>query len=167
MGPSKLSHTVEITMGEAKKLMEAYFKAFPSIKAFLERLGNFGVKKGYSRTFPPYNRKRFYPYWRGDGSMENKMRGMIERASKNHPIQGTSADITKLAMGLIREDIRGNSLPVKMVMTVHDEVTTICKKEFAEEWKARMTGHMEAAAKRVIKNGLLKSDTQITDKWSK
>ena len=52
-------------------------------------------------------------------------------------------------------------------MTVHDQIDTICPKEFAKEWSEQMTELMEKAGKAVIKNGLLKSDTTITEKWSK
>jgi D-alanine-D-alanine ligase-like ATP-grasp enzyme len=52
-------------------------------------------------------------------------------------------------------------------MTVHDQIDTICPVDLAEEWKEQMSELMEKAAKAVIKNGLLKSDTTITEKWSK
>ena len=93
--------------------------------------------------------------------------GSIERASKNTPIQGSSADMTKLALVYIMQHIEDNNLPIKIVMTVHDQIDTICPVDLAEEWKEQMSELMEKAAKAVIKNGLLKSDTTITEKWSK
>ena len=93
--------------------------------------------------------------------------GSIERASKNTPIQGSSADMTKLALVLIHKHVKENNLPVKIIMTVHDQIDTICPREYAEEWKIVMTELMERAANTVIKNGLLKAETSITNVWSK
>jgi len=75
--------------------------------------------------------------------------------------------MTKQAMIYIREEIRDNNWPVKMVMTVHDQIDTICHTDKAEEWKIRMTELMEKAALIIVTNGLLKSETEITDVWSK
>jgi DNA polymerase-1 len=93
--------------------------------------------------------------------------GSIERASKNTPIQGSSADMTKLALVLIYRYIKKYNLPVKIIMTVHDQIDTVCPRDYAEEWKQRMTELMEQAANIVIKNGLLKAETSITNVWSK
>ena len=93
--------------------------------------------------------------------------GSIERASKNTPIQGTGADMTKLALVMVRKSIKQQDLPVKLIMTVHDQIDTICKKDFAEEWSIILKGIMEEAALKIITNGLLKSDTNITKQWQK
>ena len=170
MGPKKLSETIDCDLKEAKELINKYFKAFPKIKVFLDKLGEFGKKNGYIETFPPFKRKRWFNEWTAkmynDESKFMEL-GSIERASKNTPIQGSSADMTKLALVYIYEHIRSNKLPVKIVMTVHDQIDTITTKEFADKWKVIMTELMEKAANSVVTNGLLKADTQITDKWSK
>jgi len=75
--------------------------------------------------------------------------------------------MTKLAMIYIRDAIKEANWPVKMVMTVHDQIDTICHKDRAKDWQTRMTYLMEKAALVIVKNGLLKSETEITDKWSK
>ena len=93
--------------------------------------------------------------------------GSIERASKNTPIQGASADMTKLALVLIHEYIRMTKVNVKLVMTVHDQIDTICKANYADEWKIKMTELMELAAKMIVTNGLLKADTHISETWQK
>ena len=93
--------------------------------------------------------------------------GTIERASKNTPIQGASADMTKKALTLIHEYIKMNKVDVQIVMTVHDQIDTICHKDYAEEWKLKMTELMELAAVQVVKNGLLKADTNISPVWQK
>jgi len=165
MSEFKLADTLNIEVDEAGKLISKYFSTFPKIKNFLDMLGDFGTKRGYILTYAPYRRRRWFPKW--EKGMKFKVKGEIERASKNTPIQGASADMTKQAMIYIREEIRDNKWPVKMVMTVHDQIDTICHKDKAEEWKIKMTELMEKAALIIVTNGLLKSETEITDVWSK
>lgn len=170
MGPQKLADTLNISKKEASELIKDYFEAFPSIGAFLDKLGNYGKKFGYIKTFPPYRRKRWFPTWYPKmwDSITAKMElGSIERASKNTPIQGASADMTKLALIYIRNHIRKFNLPVKIVMTVHDQIDTICKVDYADDWKYQMTELMEQAALKIVTNGLLKADTNISKSWEK
>jgi hypothetical protein len=170
MGPNKLSDTLNISVDAAKELIEKYFKAFPSIKGFLDKLGNFGKQFGYIKTFPPYNRKRWfdnwYPkIWTNNSSMMEL--GSIERASKNTPIQGASADMTKRALVLMREYISYNDVPVKLVMTVHDQIDTICREDWLEVWTRDMKHLMEVAAKEIVTNGLLKAEVTVSKCWEK
>ena len=170
MGPNKLADTLNITVDGAKELIEKYFKAFPAIKGFLDKLGNYGKKYGYIKTFPPYNRKRWfsnwYPkIWNNKSSMMEL--GSIERASKNTPIQGASADMTKLALVLMRDYIKMTSCPVKLVMTVHDQIDTVCSNEYLDEWTVKMKELMELAANQIVKNGLLKAEVSVSNCWEK
>ena len=75
--------------------------------------------------------------------------------------------MTKLALVMVRKSIKQQDLPVKLIMTVHDQIDTICKKDFAEKWSIMLKGIMEEAALKIITNGLLKSDTNITKQWQK
>jgi len=170
MGTSKLADTLSIDTKDAEELIKDYFIAFPSIGAFLDKLGNYGKKFGYIKTFPPYNRKRWFPEWYpsiNKNKSSIKELSSIERASKNMPIQGASADMTKLALIKIRDFIKRTSAPVKMVMTVHDQIDTICSINYADTWVVKMTQLMEEAALVVVTNGLLKSDTNISKAWEK
>ena len=172
MSPNKLSSTIEVSLEEARSLIDEYFKAFPAIGKYLDDLGKFGLHHGYSLTLAPFRRKRFYPGWSESlvyerSSESRQLCGKIERAGKNLPIQGSSADMVKLALVLIRTLIHSRQLPVKLVMTVHDQIDTVCERSFSEEWARLLTAQMEKAARTVITNGLLKSDTTITEHWSK
>ena len=170
MGPQKLSDTLQISTEEAESLIEKYFSVFPSIKKFLESLGNYGKKHGHIKTFAPYRRIRWFDEWfPGIDTRYDKKKelGTIERASKNTPIQGTGADMTKLALVLIRDYIRDNNLDVRVVMTVHDQIDTVCHKDFAEQWAENLRDLMEDAAKHILNTDLLKADPNITDKWEK
>jgi DNA polymerase-1 len=95
--------------------------------------------------------------------------GSIERASKNTPIQGSSADITKLALIYIYRAIKSTPKfkDVKIVMTVHDQIDTIAHKDISEEWGKVLTELMEKAGNIVITNNLLKVDTTISTVWEK
>ena len=170
MGPHKLADTLDINTKAAEVLINKYFDAFPAIGGFLDKLGSFGKKYGYIKTFPPYNRRRWFPTWYPRIYQEKSQAfelGSIERASKNTPIQGASADMTKKAMILIRDFIKLHNAPVKIVMTVHDQVDTICREDYAQEWVGEMTRLMEQAALEVVTNGLLKADTNISKSWQK
>ena len=166
MGPKKLSEQMEIPMEEASELIDKYFKAFPSIKKFLDNMSKSAIKRGYIETFPPYSRKRWFPDWE-PYNMPMAIRGKIERQAKNTPIQGTAADMTKHAMVLVYNYIKKNNYPAKLVLAVHDQIDTICHPDHAEEWKQILQDLMEEAARYVIKNDLLKAEVNITQHWSK
>jgi len=173
-----LAGTLRIPLKEAKKLIEDYFKAFPGIGKLLDFLGDFGVRNGYIQTIWPYYRRRWFPNWQFyKGFIDAHLLsaqyhpglGEIERASKNAPIQGTSADMVKLAMRDIYNYIHENNIShkVHLKMQVHDQLDTAATNEFKDEWKPILTSLMEAAAKVFIPSGLLKADTSITSRWSK
>lgn len=173
----KIATVMQISTEEAQNIVTKYFKVFPKLEDKLTQLGAFGMVKGYIITPPPYNRRRWFEEGPQDkrlvgehlaGDYKFKL-GVIERASKNMPIQGGSGDMTKLALVLMRTHIAEHNLgdKVKLVMQVHDQIDTICHKDYAEVWQKEMTRIMEKAAKVVIPSGLLTSDTNITDKWTK
>lgn len=178
MSKFKLARTLKISVKEAAQLIEDYFKSFPKIKKLLDLLGRYAVENGYSKTMAPFFRKRWYPHWQYavDAIVAhiteieyNPTLGSIERAGKNMPIQGSSADMIKLATVLIRWYIRDNNLRdrVRLVAQVHDQNTSVARDDYAEEWKPIMTRLMEDAAAVFIPTGLLKSETNITERWSK
>ena len=168
MGPHKLADQLNITLKDASDLIDQYFDAFPSIKSFLDKLGRYGKMNGHIMTLPPFKRKRFFAEW-DEAATSPKDLGIIERASKNTPIQGSSADMTKLALVKVYNYIQKNNLQdsIKIVMTVHDQIDTICHKSMAEEWKDMLTELMEEAANVIIKNKLLKAETEISEVWKK
>lgn len=178
MSEFKLSASASISVPEAKALIKDYFTVFPRIGNTLNYLGCFGVRNGYIQTIAPFYRKRWFPFWKYSchlaeyhiqGIKRDSTLGAIERASKNQPIQGTAADIAKLSIVMIRWALSDRNYRdrVKLVMQVHDQDTTICAEDFAEQWKVEMTDIMEKAAYFIIPNGLLKAETNITDRWSK
>lgn len=178
MSEFKLSSELKISVEEARKLMEKYFSTFPKIKGKLTTLGQYALLKGHILTLKPYFRIRWYPNWDKvkqyieyhiKGIKHNPTLGSIERTGKNHPIQGSSADMCKLALVLIRRHITDNNLrnKVKLIMQIHDEILTECKNEYVETWQPVMKSLMESAAKVIIPSGLLKADVDTTPTWQK
>jgi DNA polymerase I-like protein with 3'-5' exonuclease and polymerase domains len=178
MSEFKLASTIRSTVQEAKDIIDIYFKAFPKIKQILTYLGRFGVTKGYIQTLSPYYRKRRFPTWQySKGNIDNHISGVrfdsnlgsIERQSKNMPIQGASADICKYTMCLIYDYIREHNLKdkVHIVAMVYDQITTVCKAEYAEEWSVVLDKLMCDGALKVVTSGILKADTQISLVWTK
>lgn len=174
----KLAGTLDITIPEARALIAKYFNTFPRIGEMLESLGNFALWNGYVMTLAPFCRKRWFPYWHEwrnyveahiSGAKFYPRLGQIERAGKNMPIQGASADITKLAMVMIRNFIHENNLQdsIKLVAQVHDQITTLAKEEIADWWKDEMDRIMREAALVVIPSGILVADTNVTPFWTK
>ena len=166
-----LASLLGISTKEATTLMEEYFITFPKIEKYLHGLRDMGMKQGFIKN--ALNRKRYFEYHKVALAAFNKgskgALNAIGRASSNMPIQGTSADMTKIALILVRDYLNTNQLndKVKLVMTVHDQVDTIVHVDYALTWRIKLTNLMEEAAKFIIPTGILKADTEITLKWSK
>ena len=75
--------------------------------------------------------------------------------------------MTKLALVRIRTFIKSMDVPVKLVMTVHDQIDTICKDDYVEQWTEDMKMLMEWAAKDIVTNGLLKAEVTVNNCWTK
>ena len=168
LGAPGLAADLDITLAAAEELMESYFKAFPNIKDVLTGFGNYGKSNGFICTVGPMRRKRFFPYWNGYQTKPYLM-GAIERASKNMPIQGTSADMVKISLIRLRRIINKHKLrdKVQLFAQVHDEIAYAVVDELAEKWAATVTKVMEDAAKECLGNDLLKTDTTISKLWEK
>lgn len=162
MSHYKLADTIDVSEEVAKSIIATFFSKVPKVQQFLTMLGERGKKNFQIRTAPPYGRIRFFKR-----AYDFKNLGEIERASKNMPIQGTNADITKLALIRARRVIKAGDLPVMLVHTVHDEIITETVETYAEEWKPILTGIMNDAAKVVLTNVPVKTDVKISQSWPK
>lgn len=174
----RLAAMMRISLSEARALIRDYFIAMPAIGKTMTALGRFGMKNGFIKTLAPFFRKRWFPDWKWRkqyldehlaGIRPDKTLSEIDKASKNQPIQGSSADITKVAICMVMWELDEKKMhdTVRLVLQVHDQLDTVCRDDYAEQWKPRLTEIMEEAAKVVIPSGLLKADTNITDVWSK
>jgi len=120
-----LSQRLNIPRREAKELIDGYFENFPGIKDFMDKQIEFARNKGYVQTIK--GRKR---YLNDINSANRVVRGMAERNAINAPIQGSAADIIKMAMIKIYEKFIERKLNSKMILQVHDELNfDVCKSE--------------------------------------
>ncbi len=166
MSKFKLADTIEITEEHAEDIINKFFGVVPQVRSFLDNLGNYGKVKGYIKTFKPFSRIRFFPKWEGDATSK-KFLGEIERQSKNHPIQGCNGDIIKMVLVEVQKVIDENNYPVKILLSVYDEIQTECKEEFAEDWRIILENTMKSCAAELITDIPVKVDCKIVDYWQK
>ncbi|MFC4870187.1 DNA polymerase I [Negadavirga shengliensis] len=112
-----LSQRLNIPRGEAKEIIDAYFKEFPAVKAYMDRSIEKARKNEYVETL--LGRRR---YLRDINSRNATMRGFAERNAINAPIQGSAADMIKVAMIQVHEWMKKENLKSKMILQVHDEL---------------------------------------------
>jgi DNA polymerase-1 len=118
MSPFGLTRTTDLTLAEAEDFVEAYFKRFPGIKGYLDRMRVQAAKDGYVETL--LGRRRYFP---GLKTQQNQnIRNREEREAINAPIQGTAADIMKLAMIQVHQALSEKGLSTRMLLQVHDEL---------------------------------------------
>ena len=112
-----LAQRMDISNGEAKELIEGYFRTFPKVQAYMEHAKEEARTKGYAETL--FHRRR---YLADINSRNATVRGFAERNAINAPIQGTEADIIKVAMVRIWERFKKEGIRSKMILQVHDEL---------------------------------------------
>ncbi len=143
-GDGSLATQIGVTREEAKRLMKKFFSTYPDVQVYLERSSFFGSKNGYITT--PAGRIRYFQF----DYYDRRQRGSVERESKNTPIQGTNADIIKIAMYRLYNRLQGFGDNAKMVNVVHDELGAEARPNIAEEVCAIIKHEMEEAAKEVL-----------------
>lgn len=117
-----LTRTTELTLAEAEDFVKAYFRKFPGIKKYLDGIRRQAAEIGYVETL--LGRRRYFPALQGKSNVQMKNRE--EREAINAPIQGTAADIMKIAMIQIPPAIKSAGLKAKMLLQVHDELVLEC-----------------------------------------
>jgi DNA polymerase I len=123
-----LSRDLEIPVKEAAEYIERYFATYPKIKTFLDGLVEQAKETGYAKTI--YGRRRPVPELLSSNFMQ---RGFGERIAMNSPIQGTAADIIKLAMLKVAKRLAKEKLESKLVLQVHDELLIEASKSEIEQ----------------------------------
>jgi DNA polymerase-1 len=135
-----LSQNLRISKTEANEIIEAYFKEFSGIKRYMDDSINFAREKEYVETI--LGRRR---YLRDINSRNITTRGFAERNAINAPIQGSAADIIKIAMVNIHEWFRRNQLKSRMIMQVHDELIFDVHKDEEKDLKPKVVELMRNA----------------------
>ncbi|MBE0682816.1 MAG: DNA polymerase I [Anaerolineales bacterium] len=119
-----LTRSTELTLAEAEDFVKAYFRKFPGVKKYLDGMRRQAAEIGYVETL--LGRKRYFPALQGKVNVQMKNRE--EREAINAPIQGTAADIMKIAMLKIPSTLKQAALQGKMLLQVHDELVIECPK---------------------------------------
>ena len=172
MSEFKLSSTIQVSVEEAKKIINKFFSKVPKVKQFLDYLGHLTKTRGYIRTSAPYSRVRLFPKWnylQNNFKSKNadKWYGEMERAGKNSPIQGTNGDIIKLALINMQDVIEKENWDVRILLSVYDEIQTETHRSIAEKWRIRQSQIMIDAAKTIIKTIPVEVDCKISEYWQK
>jgi DNA polymerase-1 len=140
LSPFGLSQQLGIEQKEAKRFIEAYFERYAGVRGFIEQTLEQARRDGYVRNL--FGRKRPIP----DLLSKNpNLRGFAERTAVNTPLQGTAADLIKIAMLRLDREIRGRGLETKMLLQVHDELVLEAPEAEVETVKALVKECMEGA----------------------
>ncbi|MDU2122469.1 MAG: DNA polymerase I [Clostridium celatum] len=152
-----LSQDLKITKKEASEYMEIYFDRYPKIKEYLESVKEEAKDKGYVLTV--LNRRRFIPEIKSSNKI---VKALGERLAMNAPIQGSAADIIKLAMVKVYNRLKKEKLNSEMILQVHDELILNVKENELEIVKSLVKEEMENVLKMSV---TLEVDTNIGNTW--
>lgn len=155
-----LTRTTELTLAEAENFVKAYFDEFPGVKRFLDNLRRVAAEKGYVETM--LGRRRYFPQLKQAATPQVKARA--EREAINAPIQGTAADIMKVAMIRLMPALRKAGLEAKVLLQVHDELLLECPEKELDQTVAVTRSIMEGAFKLDIP---LETDASYGKNWGK
>ena len=152
-----LSERLGNSRTEAKELIDGYFETYPQVKKYMENAINRAKEQGFVETI--YGRKRFLPDINSQNSI---VRGFAERNAINAPIQGSAADIIKIAMVHIQQQLEKQNLKSRMTMQVHDELNFSVPKNELEIVKELVVSEMQNAIK--LKVPLI-ADCGVGENW--
>jgi len=152
-----LAQDLKITKKEAEEYMNIYFERYPKIKKYLENIVKDAEETGYVLTI--LNRRRFIPEIKASNKI---VKALGDRLAMNAPIQGSAADIIKLAMVNVYNKLNEKKLKSELILQVHDELILNVKKEEFEEVKNLVEHEMENAIKLEV---ALEVDVNFGDTW--
>ncbi|SHH68311.1 DNA polymerase I [Sporanaerobacter acetigenes DSM 13106] len=152
-----LSRDLNISRKEAKEYIDNYLKNYKKVKEYMEEIVESGKKEGYVETI--LNRRRYLPELK---SRNYVVRSFGERVAMNTPIQGSAADIIKVAMVRVYKELKLRNLKSKLILQVHDELIIETYKDEKDEVKEILKNTMESSIKL---NVPLKVDIMMGDSW--
>ncbi len=140
IGEFSLSKDLGITRRQAKEYIENYLRTYGGVDAYLKRCIESAKENGYTTTL--FGRRRYIPELK---STNHNLRSFGERVAMNSPIQGTAADVIKIAMIRVDRALRESGLDARLIMQVHDELIVEAKEDCADKAAAILIREMEAA----------------------
>jgi DNA polymerase-1 len=158
-GAFGLAENLSISRTEAKEIIDNYKNEFTGIQKYMDDTINFAREHGYVQTL--MGRKRWL---RDITSANHTVRSFAERNAINSPIQGSAADMIKLAMIKINDKLKSSKLQSKMILQVHDELVFDVVKEETDEMKALILDCMQSAM--ILPNGVpVVAEVGVGDNW--
>lgn len=133
-----LSQSLHISMAEARDMIDRYYEAYPGVRTFLDNVVARAKQTGYAETM--YGRRRHIPELKAKNP---QLRGFGERTAMNHPMQGTAADIIKIAMARVSRRLEEEGFAAHMILQVHDELDFECPVDEVERLTAMVRDAME------------------------
>ena len=133
-----LSQSLHISMAEARDMIDRYYEAYPGVRTFLDNVVARAKQTGYAETM--YGRRRHIPELKAKNP---QLRGFGERTAMNHPMQGTAADIIKIAMARVSRRLEEEGFAAHMILQVHDELDFECPGNEVERLTAMVQDVME------------------------
>lgn len=133
-----LSQSLHISMAEARDMIDRYYEAYPGVRTFLDNVVARAKQTGYAETM--YGRRRHIPELKAKSP---QLRGFGERTAMNHPMQGTAADIIKIAMARVSRRLEEEGFAAHMILQVHDELDFECPVDEVERLTAMVRDVME------------------------
>ena len=133
-----LSQSLHISMAEARDMIDRYYEAYPGVRTFLDNVVARAKQTGYAETM--YGRRRHIPELKAKNP---QLRGFGERTAMNHPMQGTAADIIKIAMARVSRRLEEEGFAAHMILQIHDELDFECPVDEVERLTAMVRDVME------------------------
>ncbi|GMR19195.1 MAG: bifunctional 3'-5' exonuclease/DNA polymerase [Patescibacteria group bacterium] len=162
-GAKSLAVQLGVSEDESRRLLQRYFKRYHRVREWLDKVAKEAVRLGYSTTMG--GRKRYYQRVNpGDPGYERQV-AHIERQGKNTPIQGTSADMIKMALVYVRKRFREEGLDAVPIHTVHDEIVVEAREDHARETAKILEREMRRAGEEFLKTVPVKVDVVVSDVW--
>jgi DNA polymerase I len=161
MGPGGLAEQLGVGLDEAEKLLDAYFEEFPRVRAYLDSAARQAIRRGLAETMA--GRRYYFTDMRREGKDEQS----LKRVARNMPIQGTSADIIKVAMARLVSALLDEGIDAQLVNMVHDELVVECAEGQAERVKELVVREMVSAGAEFIDRVPVEVDAKIGDSWEK
>jgi DNA polymerase-1 len=157
IGAFSLSDDIGVSRAEAQEFIDRYLASYPGIDSYLKGVIREAYEKGYVTTL--FGRRRYIPELAGTNKMQQKFG---ERVAMNSPIQGTAADIIKLAMVRAHQKLKESGIDARLILQVHDELLIEAHRSCAEEARAILKEAMEQA---VAYSVPLDVDIHIGENW--
>lgn len=140
-----LAQSLDIPFGDAKDMIDRYFAAYSGVRAYLDRIVEEAKERGYAETL--FGRRRYIAELKAHTAQQ---RGFGERTAMNHPMQGTAADIIKIAMRQVQDELLAQGAKTKLILQVHDELDFSVPRDELEDVSAMVKKTMESVVELAV-----------------